>query len=280
MQKPRCVVVLLTFNSASIIGETVAQAKKVSPHVYVVDSFSKDDTPALLSALECTVVQRAFSNYSDQRNWAISQVESAYDWQLHLDADEVLDEQAVDEINELLSADPKFEAYLLRRRDYFMGRMLRFSGLNPWHLRLFRSGVARCEDRLYDQHFLTDRRTGRLRGFMHDRNSARLSDWIISHNRWSDAEAEEMLKQHSVVRGTLQPSLLGDPRERTRFLKGIYYGLPSSLRSLGYFIYRYVFRLGFLDGREGFYFAFFQALWFRMLVDAKIYEKKRTERPL
>lgn len=278
MEKCPCTVVLLTFNSASIIRETVLQARKISQHVYVVDSFSKDDTPAILHELGCTVVQRVFANYSDQRNWAISQVKSEYEWQLHLDADEVLDEQAVDEINTLLSGSPRFDAYMLRRRDYFMGKMLRFSGLNPWHLRLFRSTVGRCEDRLYDQHFVSGGKSGRLKGFMHDRNSARLTDWITSHNRWSDAEVAEKLANRAPVGRVLEPRLMGDAREQMRFIKEIYYKLPMGLRSVGYFIYRYLFRLGFLDGRVGFYFAFFQALWFRMLVDAKMYEK-RNERP-
>lgn len=274
MEKPRCVVVILTFNSASIIRETVAQAKKVSPHVYVVDSHSSDGTPAILEELGCTVVQRPFSNYSDQRNWAISQIERDYDWQLHLDADEVLDDRAVAEIGALLSGQPGFDAYLIRRCDYFMGKRLRFSGVNPWHLRLFRSGVGRCEARLYDQHFISTAKAGRLRGLMHDKNSAKLTDWIASHNRWSDAEAKEKLSPRSASDGVLQPKLMGDARERTRFIKEIYYKLPTGLRSLGYFVYRYVFRLGFLDGKTGFYFAFFQALWFRMLVDAKMYEKR------
>jgi glycosyltransferase involved in cell wall biosynthesis len=274
MPNTRCVVVILTFNSAAIIRETVSQARKVSPHVYAVDSFSTDGTTAILEELGCTVVQRPFSNYSDQRNWAISQIEQTCEWQLHLDADEVLDERAVAEINDLLSGTPAFEAYLIRRRDYFMGKMLRFSGVNPWHLRLFRSGVGRCEARLYDQHFISPARAGRLSGFMHDKNSARLSDWIASHNRWSDAEAREKLGCATASGDVLQPRLMGDARERTRYIKELYYRLPTGVRSLSYFVYRYVFRLGFLDGRTGFYFAFFQALWFRMLVDAKMFEKR------
>jgi glycosyltransferase involved in cell wall biosynthesis len=279
MEQDSCVVVILTFNSASIIRETVSQAKKVSPNVFVVDSHSKDNTVAILEELGCTVVQRPFSNYSDQRNWAISQVEGRYGWQLHLDADEVLDEQAVGEIRALLAGTPRLDAYMLRRRDYFMGKMLRFSGVNPWHLRLFRSGAGRCESRLYDQHFISTTTPGRLQGFMHDKNSARLTDWIASHNRWSDAEAKEKLGPRLAADNVLQPRLMGDARERTRFIKELYYKLPTGLRSLSYFIYRYVFRLGFLDGTTGFYFAFFQALWFRMLVDAKMYEQRTAQPP-
>jgi glycosyltransferase involved in cell wall biosynthesis len=275
-----CVVVLLTFNSAGIIRETVNAALRVSPHVYAVDSFSTDGTAEMLRELGCTVVQRPFSNYSEQRNWAIAQVEGQYAWQLHLDADEVLDHESVDEIRALLGGGARHDAYMLRRRDYFMGRMLRFSGVNPWHLRLFRSGAGRCEARLYDQHFImvgADRRSARLRGFMHDKNALALSDWIGRHNRWSDAEAREKSGPQPAGDDVLQPRLLGDARERTRFIKQLYYRLPIGLRSVSYFFYRYVLRLGFLDGKPGFYFAFFQALWFRMLVDAKIYEMRADD---
>ncbi|MBU1361800.1 MAG: glycosyltransferase family 2 protein [Gammaproteobacteria bacterium] len=279
MEKTRCTVVILTFNSASIVRETVSAAMKVSPHVYAVDSHSTDGTPDILRELGCTVVQRPFSNYSDQRNWAISQIEQDCEWQLHLDADEVLDAQSIEEMRALLAGTPRFDAYMLRRRDYFMGKMLRFSGVNPWHLRLFRSGVGRCESRLYDQHFISTAPSGRIDGFMHDKNSARLTDWVASHNRWSDAEAKEKLGPRSGADNVLKPRLMGDARERTRFIKEIYYKLPTGMRSLSYFVYRYVFRLGFLDGTAGFYFAFFQALWFRMLVDAKMYEQRAQRAP-
>jgi len=269
-----CTIVILTFNSSGIIRETVTAALQVSPHVYVVDSGSTDGTPTLLEELGCTVVQHPFSNYSDQRNWAIAQVAPHCAWQLHLDADEVLDAESIREMRAILAGPAKFDAWLLRRRDYFMGHMLRHSGVNPWHLRLFKSGVGRCESRLYDQHFIADVPSGRINGFMHDKNAASLTTWITSHNRWSDAEAKEKLGPGAQGGDVLQARLLGDARERTRFIKQIYYKLPIGLRAFSYFIYRYVFRLGFLDGKPGFYFAFFQALWFRMLVDAKMYEHR------
>ena len=275
-----CVVVLLTFNSAGIIRETASAALRITPHVYAVDSFSTDGTVQILQELGCTVEQRPFSNYSDQRNWAIAQVQERFDWQLHLDADEVLDDEAVQEIRTLLAGSARHDAYMLRRRDYFMGKMLRHSGVNPWHLRLFRRGAGRCEARLYDQHFIlvgADRTSARLRGVMHDKNDLKLADWIARHNRWSDAEAREKSQPlQQAGADVLQPRLLGDARERTRFIKQLYYRLPLGMRAGSYFIYRYVLRLGFLDGKEGFYFAFFQALWFRMLVDAKLYEIHST----
>lgn len=275
VSKESCVVVVLTFNSANVIAETLGQALKVSSNVFIVDSGSNDGCDESARKLGCKVVQRAFSNYSDQRNWAIGQVAPLYGWQLHLDADEVLDDAAVAAIQETIRGNPRYDAYMLKRRDYFMGQELRFSGVNPWHLRLFRSGAAKCERRLYDQHFVSDRPAGKLKGVMHDKNSMAIGDWIIRHNRWSDLEADQVGRDEHGGDDVLQGRLSGDARERTRYFKGVYYRMPIALRALGYFAYRYFVRLGILDGKPGFYFAFFQALWFRMLVDAKIYERDR-----
>jgi glycosyltransferase involved in cell wall biosynthesis len=274
MLKDSCVVIILTFNSANIIRETIGQALKACPRIYVVDSGSKDDTVIIARNMGCEVVDRAFINYSEQRNWAIEQMAPNYQWQLHLDADEVLDDDAVNSICNVLHGENKFDAYLIKRRDYFMGRMLQFSGVNPWHLRLFKSGAGQCENRLYDQHFVTTIPTGKLRGIMHDKNVSSMADWTARHNRWSDLEADQIMQDNDIGNDVLQPRLFGDARERTRFIKRLYYKLPIGIRALLYFVYRYVFRLGFLDGVVGFYFAFFQAFWFRMIVDAKIYEKK------
>jgi len=270
------VVVLLTFNSEVGIAETVTQALKLKVPILAVDSGSTDGTLQILERLGVAVIDHPFRTYGEQRNWSIAQVESRADWQLHLDADEVLDETAIREIQAVVAGPTLCTAYLLRRRDYFMGRELRHSGLNPWHLRLFRSGAARCEQRLYDQHFVAvdGATTGRLQGWMHDKNSLPLTDWIARHNRWATMEAEELLLDRAGGTEQVQPRLFGDGRERARFAKALYYRLPAGPRALLYFVYRYVFRLGFLDGRTGFYFAFFQAFWFRLLVDAKLYERR------
>lgn len=273
-----CTAVVLTFNCAAIIRETITQALKVTPSVFVVDSFSTDATCELARELSCQVVQRKFINYAEQRNWAISQVVGRCQWQLHLDADEVLDAKAIAAIAQVLQASPTSagNAYLLKRRDYFMGQELRFSGLSPWHLRLFPSGHGQCEDRLYDQHFMSDLPVKRLPGLMHDKNVQTLSEWVSRHNRWSDLEAEQIGQRAGA--GELEAGVFGDPRKRTRLLKQMYYRVPCGLRSAAYFLYRYIVRGGFLDGRVGFYFAVFQGFWFRTLVDAKALERS-TPRP-
>lgn len=271
MDNSNVLVVILTFNSAAIIERTICAARRVSTNVLIVDSLSTDATRDIAMRLGCTVVTRAFKHYADQRNWAIHEYGDHHMWQLHLDADEVLDEKAIASVCEALSNPRQHAGFLLKRLTYFMGKPLRFAGENSWHLRLFKSGHGACEDRLYDQHFICNGPTAKLPGRMHDMNAGTLAEWTARHNRWSDLEVSELLRptQHC---GRLPPRLGSDPRQRRRAYKGIYYRLPLGLRAGAYFVFRYGLHLGFLDGRAGFYYTFLQSLWFRMLVDAKLAE--------
>jgi glycosyltransferase involved in cell wall biosynthesis len=267
------VVVVLTFNSATVIEATIRAALTVSPHVLVVDSGSTDGTVELATKLGCRVTHRSFKNYSDQRNWAIANVGEGFAWQLHIDADEILDDAAVRAVLTSVRDPGDARGFLIRRRTYFMGRPLRFGGTTTWHLRLFRTGSGRCEDRLYDQHFKCEGKVGRLAGYLDDMNVGTLAEWTAKHNRWTDMEAEELARAHTAA-NQIGSRLFGtDPRQRRRFYKNLYYRSPLVIRPFVHFSIRYFVQLGFLDGRLGLLYAVLQALWFRMLVDAKLMER-------
>lgn len=266
-------VVVLTFNSGNVIERTLRAALSVSDTVFVVDSDSTDNTVSVVRALGCQVIQRPFKNYADQRNWAIHEFGHRSLWQLHLDADEILDAKAIAEVRRVLADPSGATAFIFERRTYFMGRPLRFGGATNYHLRLFKSGTACCEDRLYDQHFVSELPGVRIGGLLHDMNVGSLTEWTARHNRWSDLEAAEICRNEARASGQIKARLSADPRERRRFYKGRYYRVPPIARAVLLFFYRYFAQGGFLDGRPGFYYAFFQALWFRMLVDAKLEER-------
>lgn len=270
-------IVILTFNSADVIERTIGAAMQVSAHVGAVDSGSSDGTRDILSRLGVEVLERPFKNYSDQRNWAIAQFRERAPWQLHLDADEVLDERAIAELRRAAESPGDCSGFMLQRRMNFLGAPLRFGGTRSWHLRLFRAESGRCEDRLYDQHFLCDGKTRRLPGVLNDLNVGDLTEWTARHNRWASMEAAEMTDAAVAPSGDLLKGRMStDPRQRRRFYKGAYYRAPQLIRPIAYFVMRYFLQLGFLDGRVGFFYAFFQAFWFRMLVDAKMWELSRA----
>jgi len=271
----RLTVILLSFNSEDTLGATLRSARQVSDEIFVVDSYSKDGTVELARSLGATVVQHPFEHYGAQRNWAIDNLPISRPWQLHLDADEWMDSQLVAAIQSLPD-EPEHSGYFLPRFLRFLGRELRHGGMSPtWHLRLFRSGVGRCEDRKYDQHFLLRSGTsGKLNGRIIDDIRMPLTEWIARHNRWADSEVAELDTKETS--GRLQPDPHGNPAQRKRFLRQKYDQMPLFLRAFGLFIYRYFFRLGFLDGTEGLIFWVLQTFWFRFLVDAKIWEKRHA----
>src|SRR3954467_856083 len=84
-------VIILTFNSSDTLPQTIRSAQRVSDEIYVIDSFSHDNTVALAESLGARVLSHAFENYGKQRNWAIENIGVRSVWQLHLDADECLD---------------------------------------------------------------------------------------------------------------------------------------------------------------------------------------------
>ena len=273
----RPAVIVLAFNSVETLGATLGRAKMVSDEIFVVDSGSMDGTLEIARQAGATVVEHAFENYGAQRNWAIDNLTVTRPWQLHLDADEVMDEEMVEAIRSLPD-DPPHTGYFLPRYVRFLGRVLRHGGMNPtWHLRLFRSGVGRCEDRKYDQHFLLLSGTsGKLSGAMIDDNRMPLSEWTARHNRWADNEVAELASDETA--GRIQPDARGNPAQKKRYLREKYNRMPLFVRPFGLFFYRYFVRLGFLDGKEGFIFWVLQTFWFRFLVDAKIWEKRHASR--
>ena len=262
-------IVILTFNSQESIAHTLTAVSGLSDDILVVDSGSKDRTLEIVHSVGATVHHHDFTSYGAQRNWAIDNLPLRYTWQLHLDADEAISPQLRAEIA-ALPEEPACDGYFVKRYLRFMNRVLRHNLAPTWHMRLFRTGQGRCEDREYDQHFLCTGRTAQLNGSMIDDIQMSLSEWTYRHNRWADAEVRELRARRAD--GRVEASLSGNVVQRKRFYKGFYERSPLFVRSIALFFYRYVFRLGFLDGVEGLIFCVLQTLWFRFLVDAKLYE--------
>lgn len=271
-------VIVLTFNSEATLPQTLASVQQLTDDIHVVDSFSTDRTLEIARSFGASVVQHAFQSYGAQRNWAIDSLALKHKWQLHLDADERLTPQLAAEIAAL--DESVNGGFLLPRMMMFLGRMLKHGGMSPtWHLRLFPAGLGRCEDRKYDQHFYLQQGTAtRLKGRMIDDVRMSLTEWTARHNRWADAEVEQQIA--GAEGESVHPRLLGNAIERRRALRKYYGKAPLFVRPFVLFFYRFVLRLGFLDGTPGFIFWVLQTFWFRFLVDAKMYERRKPQAAL
>jgi len=169
------------------------------------------------------------------------------------------------------------DGFLVARRVVFMGRWIRHGGMYPvYHHRIFRRGKGRCEERLYDQHFIVYGNTKIISGDLIDLVTTDIDTWTQRHIRWAGLEVAEQFNisnQQNELR--VSPKLMGSPIERKRWARtSVYYHLPLFFRALGYFLYRYFLRLGFLDGPQGLIFHVLQGFWYRFYVDAKIWEMR------
>lgn len=276
-------VIILTYNEELHLARCLESALQLTPNIVVVDCFSTDRTVEVANSFGATVLQRAWDgSHSTQVNWALDQLPQLpiqTEWVMRIDADEVLTPELVEQIKEALpKADPKTNGISCIRKMTFQGKLIRFGGVGKNRvMRLFRYGFGQSESRWMDEHIKVEGQTIALSGAMIDDNLRSLAWWIEKHNGYSSREAVDLLnleyqfaQQNSVA--ALSNSSIG----LKRWIKeNIYAKLPGGARSLAYFTWRYVFMLGFLDGSRGTQFHFFQALWYRYLVDCKVAEVKR-----
>jgi len=291
-------VIILTYNEELNLENCLKSVSDWADEIFIVDSYSADKTQEIAKRYGAKIIQHAFANQAKQFNWALDNLEIKSEWILRLDADEYLTEELKKEITETLNmmrtsdvprgstsqilaansqeVEPRkieeINGFYIKRRIYFMNRWIKHAGVYPlWFLRLFKKGKAKSELKEIDEHIvLFEGKAGELKNdFIHDDKKS-LSDWIQKHNDYSTREVETILN--------LQPEIaaLGGQPERKRWLKEkFYYRLPLFCRAFGYFIYRYFFCLGFLDGKQGLIYHFLRICWYRFLLDAKIYEHKK-----
>ena len=204
----------------------------------------------------------------------------AGDWILLLDADEVLTPELADEIAKAIQ-DPHTDGYYIALQMYFLGRRLRHSGASFWKLSLFRKGVGRYECRLQDQdtsmadmevheHVVVTGATRKLTHPLIHHNVESLSRYIQKHNEYSNWEARVWLDgKRDNNSEEIQPSLLGTQAQRRRWLRRRFLRLPGA--SVLFFLYKYVWSFGFLDGVPGLIYCAMQGVQF-FHIKAKIYE--------
>lgn len=269
-------VLVLTHDEEKNLPDLLASLDGLECNLFVMDSGSTDSTVDIARGAGATIFTHLFDNYGAQRNRAQDLLPDQSGWVLHLDADERLTSELVDEIRGLMSLpSPAVDGYMLRQRTVFMGRWIKHGGHYPaYHLRLFRTAKGRCEDRLYDQHFMVKGSVKRARNDYIDTVGADLATWTARHARWAALQADEMRRRPEAER-LVRARLRGTPIERRRWLR-VHVLDRSGLigRSFGYWFYRYVLRGGFLDGKEGLIFHFLQGCWFQFLVGAMSYEQE------
>jgi len=272
-------VVILTKNEERHIARALDSVAFIADNCVVVDSGSTDGTMELAKAAGATVLQNPWVNYAAQLNWALAQLPNDTKWILRLDADEIVSRALATEIRDGLATLPfETQGVYISRRMHFLGRRIEWGGLFPVRvIRLFRHGFGRCENRWMDEHIIVDGATAEFSGEVIDDNLNSLTWWTEKHNSYASREVVDILNQEygfmpqetvAKLRGGQQAGVKRWIKER------VYARLPGGFRAFAYFFYRYIIRLGFLDGKEGAAFHVLQGFWYRYLVDMKLHEVK------
>ena len=250
--------------------------------VLVVDSQSTDGTIAIAEDYGAEVIQFEYDGgWPKKRQWALDTYDFDTEWILLLDADEILLPPIKSEIAEAIQTD-RYNGYWLRFQLHFLGRQLRHGGFDLWKLYLFRHGTGRYERRFEGQdesmsdieiheHVVVDGEVGRLQNPVRHENWNSLYRYIEKHNEYSEWEAT---LYHEGDSGAVEPDLFGNQAQRRRWLKDLLVRVPGF--PLITFLYHYVLRLGFLDGKPGFIYCVLKGVQ-RFHAKAKWYELELRE---
>lgn len=275
-------VIILTYNEEIHIQRCLDNIAGIVKEIYIIDCFSTDRTLEIAKQYSnVTILQNKWINYATQFNWALRNAPIDTKWVLRLDADEYLTPELKEELRvklPYLSADYTGVIFPLRR--VFLGRTIRRGMPQVKLLRLFQFGKAISEVRLMDEHIqLAEGKSIEFEHEFADDNLNNLSWWSQKHIGYAIREAVDMLDIELDLTGaaeTDEQKQISAQALQKRMKKHRYAKQPLFWRSFAYFCYRYFFKLGFTEGKEGFLWHFLQGWWYRTLVDAKIFEIKRA----
>jgi glycosyltransferase involved in cell wall biosynthesis len=234
---PTLSVAIITKNEEHNLARTLASVR-FADEIVVLDSASTDRTIEIARAFNAVVYDEPWKGFSGSKNSAIAKCTGT--WILSLDADEELTPELQHQIKTLLPSNPPTDAYYLRRRNLFLGRWIKHGGFYPdAKLRLFRRSTAnftttpQFEDRPVHETIAFDGEAATL-------------DYDIIHHAYPTLETYiEHMDRYSTLGSDLLIALGKTSRSLPAFVLHVFF-IPEAT-----FVWNYVFRLGFLDGREG-----------------------------
>ena len=282
-QRVPLTVLFTTRNEEVNIERSLASVHGFADQIFVIDSESEDRTVEIARRYADEVRDLAYEHGRIIPwifQWGLDNLPIRNEWVLILEADQAVTPELRAELSALLSRpDVEENGFYIRRRQIFRGKPLRFGGYgSKLLLKLFRRGHGELDPVEQDTRVYVRGAVGRLRAPLEEWNLKEdaILFYLQKHLRYAEAFArEELERRRRHLPWKLTPRLFGTPDERVLWLKTRYYRMPLFVRPVLYFLYRYFFLLGILDGKTGFLFHFLQAFWFRLVVDVRLEELLR-----
>lgn len=273
-------VLVTTRNEEANVERCLQSVHGFADQIFVLDSESADRTVEI--ARKYAEVQTLAYDHSRIIpwifQWGLDNLPLRNDWVLILEADQAVTPELREEIAALLARPDavREDGFYIRRRQIFRGKPLRFGGYGgKVLLKLFRRSRSGLDPVEQDTRVYVRGPVGRLRAPLEEWNVKEdsIQFYLQKHLRYAEAFArEEFERRRGGIPWKTAPRLLGTPDERILWMKSRYYRMPLLVRPTLYFLYRYFFLLGILDGKTGFVFHFLQAFWFRLVVDIRLEE--------
>ena len=268
--------IIMTKNEEKNIVECLHSIQGFAKRAIVLDCGSTDKTVELAKANGADVIFHEFEYYAKQFNWGLDNGNIDTEWVIRLDADERFTPELNAELeNIILSSDEQVNGITIEADYFFLGRKIKYGLRKKRKMMLFKYAYGRIEDKRRDAHSIISQGGAVLatNRFLHY-DFKDLDTYIRRYNWYA---TREMMDYIDYTRGDgLNESADAKIQQQRKKKYGVYYKAPMFLRCWLWFLYTYILRLGFLDGKEGFLYFFFECYWYRMLVDAKIYEYRKN----
>jgi len=236
-------VIMLTLNEEENLPGALEHLRGWADEVFVVDSLSTDRTVDIALEAGAKVVQRPFTNFGDQWNFALHCLPISGVWTMKMDPDERLSVPLMQEITEALRSNQEIAAYSMERRLWFMGEPLHAMGEV---LRIWRTGSCQFSDVLVNEHPIVEGRIQKLKGIMEHFDSPTLHHWFEKQNQYTTMEAIMRMRKDALA---ADAKWWGSALERRMFLKKIFYRIPFRYSLL--WLYEFFYRQAYRDGRMG-----------------------------
>jgi glycosyltransferase involved in cell wall biosynthesis len=272
--------VILTKNEEKNLIDCLESLKGFAKRTVVVDCGSEDGTCSIAEQYGADVYFHPFENYSKQFNWALDNTDITTKWTYRLDADERLTPALKEELAALAleHADDDINGFSTEAWLVFLGRVLKHGAANKRRIVMFKTGIGRIEDRRMDEHTVLSegKSISCKERFIHE-DFKDMTHWINKMNWYATREMQDYFEFKEGKSAEIENDRYVAETRRKKF--GFYYKLPMFSRSWFLFVYYFLFKGGFLDGRPGYIFNYMYHRWYRNLVDTKIYEQMLNPKP-
>lgn len=276
--------IIITFNEEIHLPRLLNSIKNLNAPIFVLDSGSTDNTLNICTQFGATVYYHPFDNHPKQWHQALNCFDILTPWVICLDADQIVTPELFTQLQKFKNENfTHINSIYFNRKNIFKGKWLKYGGYYPFYLlKMFRYkiGFSDLNENMDHRFIVPGKSVIWKNGHIIEENlkENEISFWITKHNKYSNLVADEEIERINAIRSqTINPAFFGTPDERTAFFKKLWWKLPLYLRPILYFGYRFFFKFGFLDGKQGILFHFLQGFWFRLIVDIKIEEKLKNK---